>query len=506
MGSASNELPGADLRAGVRLEQLEQDRPFAGHDGSEAVVLIRKGDAVFAIGGTCTHYSGPLADGLVTGGCIRCPWHHAQFSISTGEVVGPPALNSLPAWETSIRDGLVYLGEKRAPAAPARELPRQPDSVVIVGAGAAGMMAAETLRKWDYAGPITMIDPDADAPYDRPNLSKDYLAGNAPDEWMTLRDADFYAGQQIERLIAEVVGIRPDEHVVLLGNGTAIPYGALLIATGGIPIRPPIAGVDRSHVHVLRSWRDARALIESLQGSPRVVIAGASFIGMEAAAALRARAIDVTVVAPESVPFARVLGEELGQLLQQRHQEHGVSFRLGHTLAEIRESSVRLDDGSAIDCDVVLLGVGVRPATHVAEAAGLRVDNGVVVNEQLETSARDIYAAGDIARYPDARTGELVRIEHWVHAERQGQAAARNMLGAQQPFTIPPFFWTQQYDVTVSYVGHASKWERVSIDGAPGSADCRIGYIRDGREAAVATINRDMESLRAEVEFEEAVS
>jgi NADPH-dependent 2,4-dienoyl-CoA reductase/sulfur reductase-like enzyme/nitrite reductase/ring-hydroxylating ferredoxin subunit len=504
MGHEQDELTGPDLCAGVSLDALVEGQPLLGHAGDDAVLMIRRGEDVFAIGATCTHYGAPLAEGIVTGDVIRCPWHHACFSLRSGEAVAAPALNPLPSWRTEIRDGRVFVGRKQESDALAfhGRVAAGPSSVVIVGAGAAGSAAAETLRREGYAGPVVLIDPDADAPYDRPNLSKDYLAGIAPEEWIPLRPQGFHAGHGIERVVAAVTAIDTEARTVLLSNGRTLAFGALLMATGAAAIRLPLPGADQPHVHVLRSLADCRALIRSAETARRVVIAGASFIGLEAAASLRARGLEVSVVAPEAVPFARSLGAELGARFRSLHEQHGVAFHLGRTLSAIRENSVVLDDGTVLDADVVLLGVGVRPVLELARQAGLAGDQGVQVNAFLETTMQGVYAAGDIALFPDAYTRELIRVEHWVVAQRQGQTAARNMLGRRERFEAVPFFWTQQYDLQLAYVGHATAWERVDIEGDLQGTDCSIRFIDNDRVAAVATIGRDRESLTAEIELE----
>ncbi len=502
MGAAA-ELSGPDLRAGVDLNALVEGQPLLGHVDDQAVMLVRAGEEVFAVGATCTHWSGPLAEGIVTGDQIRCPWHHACFSLRTGEVTSPPALSALPRWKTEVRGDRIYVGDRLDDVAPKATAPDSvPASIVIVGAGAAGMVAAETLRKEGYSGPVTLVDPDADAPYDRPNLSKDFLAGNAPEEWLQLRGDDFWREHNIARVVASADAIDTSARTIALSNGSQLSYGALLIATGAAPIVLPIPGKDQAHVHVLRTRADCTRLIGALEKSTRVVIAGASFIGMEAAAALKQRGVDVTVVAPEAIPFVRVLGEDIGRTLLARHEREGVRFHLGRTIKQINERDVVLDNDEILAADLVLLGVGVRPVTALAESVGLRMDKGVIVNEFLETSAAGVYAAGDIARYPDPRSGELIRIEHWVVAQRQGQAAARNMIGKRKAFTAVPFFWTAQYDVTVSYVGHAAAWDSAQVQGSVEDLDCSVAYLHDGRVRAVATINRDRESLRTEVAFE----
>lgn len=499
---------GPDLTRGVALEDIPTSGMLTGHIGEESVLLARVGDRVHAISATCTHYGGPLGEGLLTGTIVRCPWHHAHFDVQTGEAMAAPALNPVACWRTEIRDGRVFVTskEERDPLDARGRRARGPESVVIIGAGAAGSAAAEMLRREGYAGPVTMIDADPHAPYDRPNLSKDYLAGNAAEEWIPLRPVDFYQTHGIDRVHASVQTIDVRARQLTLTDGRAVSYGALLLATGAAAIRLPIPGADQSHVYVLRSLEDCRAIISAIESKPKTVIAGASFIGMEAAASLRARGVDVTVVAPERVPFERVLGAELGRVLQAEHMRNDVRFFGGRTLAEIKRDRVVLDDGTEIEAGLVLLGVGVRPLTQLAEAAGLTTDRGVIVDKYLRTSDPNVYAAGDICRYPDPRTGEMIRIEHWVVAQRQGQAAARNILGRDEPFASVPFFWTHQYDIGIAYVGHAATFDAVEVEGRPEAHDCRVSYLRGGRALAVATVGRDEEALRAEAEMEVPVS
>jgi NADPH-dependent 2,4-dienoyl-CoA reductase/sulfur reductase-like enzyme len=287
-----------------------------------------------------------------------------------------------------------------------------------------------------------------------------------------------------------------------LDGGKEREFGALLIATGADPVHLSIPGADGPHVHYLRSFSDSRLLVEKAQKAKHVVVVGASFIGLEVAASLRGRGIDVDVVGPESVPLERVMGREVGHFIQGLHEAQGVRFHLGQTVMRVDGRTVALSDGSTLDSDFVVMGVGVRPATSLAEKAGLTLDRGIAVNEYLETSRPGIYAAGDAARWPDSRSGDRIRVEHWVVAERQGQTAARNMLGHRERFDAVPFFWSQHYDITINYVGHAEKWDTVRIDGALESHDCSVTYARGDRTLAVATISRDRESLEAEVTME----
>jgi NADPH-dependent 2,4-dienoyl-CoA reductase/sulfur reductase-like enzyme/nitrite reductase/ring-hydroxylating ferredoxin subunit len=502
MSEAPAPLKGPDLTQGCESSEIPENGSLLGHAHGEAVLLVRNGGAVFAVAPACTHYGGPLAEGLVADGRVRCPWHHACFDLRSGEAVGPPALSPLRRWAVERRGTRIFVGQPLAPDSP-RESRSAVESVVIVGAGAAGNAAAEALRREGYVGSVTMIGSEPNVPVDRPNLSKDYLAGTASEDWVPLRGADFYSAQKIELLLGtRAVGLDPRGRRVRLSDGTSRSYGALLLATGADPVRLAIPGGDGPLVHYLRSLADSRAIAAAARGAARAVVVGASFIGLEVAAALRTRGLEVHLVAPDARPLERVLGAELGDFVRALHQEHGVQFHLRHTLQAIGDRSVVLDDGTSLPADLVVAGIGVRPAVALAEKAGIRLDRGVAVDEYLETSAPGVYAAGDIARWPDPHSGKPIRIEHWVVAERQGQVAARNILGGREPFRAVPFFWSQHYDVPINYVGHAEGWDRLEVVGSIGDRSCLVAYRVAGRIAAVASINRDRESLRAEALLE----
>lgn len=496
---------GPDLAAGIDLTAIADGAMLQGHVGEDAVLLARHGDEIFAIGNTCTHYGGPLAEGLMVGDTVHCPWHHACFSLRTGEALQAPALNPVPCWKVVQSDGKVRVTKKseREPLglaslpAPKKGVP--PKSIGIIGAGAAGSACAEMLRRQGYDGPITMFDPDPAAPYDRPNLSKDYLAGNAPEEWIPLRPDDFYEKHGIELVREAVASLDAKAKRIALANGETRDFDRILIATGADPVRLPLPGGELPHVHYLRSLADSRAIIAAAKQSKKAVVVGASFIGLEVAASLRARELEVHVVAPEKIPFEKILGRELGEFIQKLHEEKGVVFHLGRTSKSIAADAVTLDDGSTIaGADLVVLGVGVRPRVKLAEDAGLAMEKGISVSDLLETSAPGVFAVGDIARWPDRHSGQKIRVEHWVVAQRQGQHAAKNLLGASEPFTAVPFFWSQHYDTVIAYVGHAEKWDKIDIQGSIPDRDCVLAY-RDGkRTMAVASIFRDIESLTAE--------
>jgi NADPH-dependent 2,4-dienoyl-CoA reductase/sulfur reductase-like enzyme/nitrite reductase/ring-hydroxylating ferredoxin subunit len=497
---------GPDLSQGVDLVAIPDRGMLLGHVGEEEVLLVRHGAIVFAVAAHCTHYHGPLAEGLVVGETVRCPWHHACFDLATGEALAAPALTPLTCWHVEQRDGKVFVAEKKAQPKPRGKSPaRTPQNVVIIGGGAAAFAAAEMLRRRDYQGPIIMVSSEEVPPVDRPNLSKDYLAGTAPEEWVPLRPDSFYSENGIELRLATAVGaIDVRNRTITFGNGSAIGFDRLLLATGAEPLRLAIPGANLPHVHTLRSLADCRAIIATAKTARRAVVLGASFIGLEVAASLRARDIDVHVVAPEQRPMERILGPDLGNFIRALHEQHGVVFHLGSTASAIEPGRVQLADGTTLATDLVVLGVGVRPRTALAEQAGLALDRGVTVNEYLETNAPGIFAAGDIARWPDPHTGNNIRVEHWVVAERQGQTAALNMLGLRRKHTAIPFFWSQHYDVPINYVGHAEQWDEIAIEGDIAAKDCLLRYKRAGRVLAVASIFRDVANLEAELAMERA--
>jgi NADPH-dependent 2,4-dienoyl-CoA reductase/sulfur reductase-like enzyme/nitrite reductase/ring-hydroxylating ferredoxin subunit len=502
MAEAQTPPAGPDLTEGVAPDFAGDT--LLGHVGDQDVVLVRSGAAIYAIDAHCSHYHGPLAEGLVVGTSIRCPWHHACFDLRTGEATRAPALSALSVWQVDREGDRIFVRQKREqPVARGKGPVDSPDRIVIVGGGAAGFAAAEMLRRQEFRGEVVMLSDDAAPPVDRPNLSKDYLAGSAPEDWLPLRPDNFYTDANIElRLESGVAAIDTTARHVVLAGGASIAYDRLLLATGAEPVRLPIPGADQPHIHTLRSLADCRAIIDNAKGAKRAIVIGASFIGLEAAAALRARNIEIHVVAPERRPMERILGADMGDFVRKLHEEHGVIFHLGDTVTAIDGVRATLKSGGSLEADLVVVGVGVRPRLALAEQAGLRLDRGVVVNAHLETSVGGIYAAGDIARWPDPHSGENIRVEHWVVAERQGQTAARNMLGQGEAFEAVPFFWSQHYDVPINYVGHAEKWDEIAVDGDIAARDCLVRYKSKGRVLAVASIYRDVASLRAELAME----
>ena len=499
MGEAQT-ATGPDYSAGIDLDEIPREGTLAGRVGDEPVLLSRFGDKLFAVSGACTHYGGHLADGLIARASVRCPLHHACFDLRTGAALRGPAIDPLDRWLVEV-DGDRAVVRTKVGTALRREpsLHRGVDRIVIVGGGAAGLACANELRELGFSGNLAILSADADPPVDRPNLSKDYLAGTAPEEWLPLRSPAWYADNRIDlRLSAEVTGIDSVSRTVRCASGERIPFDRLLIATGSEPNRLNSPGFDGDNVFTLRSAADARAISARAEHGKKAVVIGASFIGLEAAAALRHRDVEVTVASVEEVPLEHIFGKEIGKHLQGLHETNGVRFRLNSAASAFDGRRVTLAGGEMIDADFVLVGIGVRPRTAIAELAGAQVDNGVIVDAFLETTVPGIYAAGDIAAYPDPISGERIRIEHWVTAERQGQVAAANMLGASQRFEAIPFFWTEQFGVPIRYVGRARGWDTVTLEGSFESGSLIARYFAEGTHCATASIGRDRQNLEDE--------
>jgi apoptosis-inducing factor 3 len=488
-------LSGPDLGQGISESDVHDGAPLLGHVDGEAVVLVRDAGKIHALAATCTHYGGPLAEGIVSGGAIHCPWHHACFDLASGRARGP-AITALACFDVALEGGRIRVGAKRIESVPEHPGPK---SVVIVGGGAAGVACAEALRAEGHRGAITIVNGEGSDPVDRPNLSKDYLAGAAPEEWVFLRTAEALAGANVSVVTEAATAIDKSAKLVTLASKRQLSYDALLIATGSEPIRLPLEGAELPHVHTLRTLADSRAIATATAAGANVVVIGASFIGLEVAASLRARNANVTVVGPEAVPLVRVLGEQVGAFVRRVHEAKGVAFRLGTKPVRITSDSVTLDDGTTLPATLVVMGVGVKPRTALAEAAGLSVGNGVIVDAELR-AAPDIWAAGDIARYP--WDSGPVRIEHWQVAVRHGQAVAASMLG-KGPRRDVPFFWSQHHDVTLGYVGHAEKFDPPEVKGDLEARDAHVVYREHGAVAAVLTVGRDRLALEVEAAIEQ---
>ena len=476
--------------------------------GDTRILLARVDDQFYAVSATCPHYGGSLVEGALCGTHVVCPLHHAVFNVVNGNLEEPPALDALVSYEVRVEGERVMVrvpeeaADRRAVSMVNRDV-ADARRFVIIGAGAAGYAAAQTLREEGFRGRIVMITREDRAPYDRPNLSKDYLHGHAEPEWMPLRAEEFFTEHEIELLFnREVTRVDARAKTIVFEGGDKMDYDALLVATGGAPVRLNIPGSDLKDVCVLRSFADADSIIEIASRSRRVVVVGASFIGMEAAYSLRERGLDVTVVAPSAEPFETTLGNEIGAVFRHEHEKHGVRFKLGSIVYRFEGihdvEAVTLDNGESIETDLVVVGAGVRPATNFLDGVELDKSGGVVVDSRLR-AADGLYAAGDIVNFADSRTGQRMRIEHWRTAQQQGRTAARNMLGHDVAFAAVPFFWTQQFDITLRYVGHATSWDEIIYQGDLAAHDFLAFYIKNERVTAVAGMNRDRELAAVEV-------
>jgi len=476
--------------------------------GGTNILLARLNGEYYAVGATCPHYGAPLAEGALCGERIICPWHHASFDVTTGDLLEPPAFDALPHYEVKVEGERVIVAlpdeaiDRRTPPMAERDAGRDERTFIILGGGAAGYMAGQTLREDGFQGRVLMITREDRPPYDRPNLSKDYLQGHAEPGWMPLRPDEFFTTHDIEVMRGEEVArVDAQAKTVSFKGGEQLAYDALLVATGGEPRTLPIAGSDLKNVLVLRSFADSDAIIAAAEAAKRAVVIGASFIGMEAAASLKTRGLEVTVIAPDQTPFEKTLGGEIGALFQKIHEENGVRFRLGSKAARIsgndKVEAVELESGEKIDADLVVVGVGVKPATDFLVGVNLHKDGGVVVDDHLR-AAGGLYAAGDVAWFPSALTGERQRIEHWRTALQQGRIAARNMAGEDVAYDGVPFFWTRQFDAGLLYVGHATSWDEIIFQGEMPTQNFLAFYVKDGRVLAVAGMNRDREMAAVE--------
>jgi apoptosis-inducing factor 3 len=495
---------GPDLQQGIDVSTVADGAMIAGHVGEDAVVLVRKGDAFFALDAFCSHYGAPLADGVVVGETLRCPWHHACFNLRTGSAVAAPAMRPLRVFST-VREGDVVRVKSDARLVPAQAMNRAGgrEHIVIVGAGAAGSFAASELRRVGFGGRVTLLTRESRVPYDKPNLSKDYLAGRAQPEWIPLRGETDYAGDRVDlHLRATIDRIDPRRREVRLATGDRIIFDRLILATGAIPRRLDIPIDPAARIYYLRTWADADALRGVADAVRKVVVIGSGFIGLEAAASLQERGLEVTVIGRDDRPLQRVLGNRIGDFVRRTHEAHGVRFRLGRRPVEIKAESVVLDDGSIEQAELVIAAIGVEPDVALASHAGLAVDRGIIVSSTLQTISPHIFAAGDAARFPYARTGKAIRVEHWAVAGRQGQVAARNAMGHRERYTAIPFFWSQHYDLVFAYVGHAEQTDDVELFGSLEEHSAAAVYREGGRIAAVVTLFRDDISLAVEEAME----
>lgn len=494
-----------DLAAGIPAQSISE-QPLSGVVDGEPVLIVRAGGRLCAVSGKCTHLGAPLETGLVVGNEIRCPWHHARFALSTGVAVGAPAFKPLSCYAVEECGDVVRVTGRSQSKHPRRESDH-PGRVIIVGGGGAGYACADMLARAGWGEHVTLLSADRDPPYDRTFCSKHYLTGEKSRADCLMPTAGLGLGSPpTVRTGTEVSAIDVGARGVLTADGDRIGYDTLVLATGARPVSLNFAGSDHHAVHTLRSLADADGLIAASRNAKTAVILGASFIGLEVAASLIARKLEVTVVAEEAIPLAAVLGDQVGRYVRSLHASKGVRFRLGRNLASYDGTMATLNDGSMLQADILVVGVGVTPRLELAEAAGLKLaDNkdGVAVDGYFATSVPHVYAIGDIASYPDSRLGHPVRIEHWVHAQRQGQHLARLLTGeTTAPFGDVPFFWSTHHDIGIHYIGHAAKPEFSRIEGSIDDGDFALFLAENGAERALVTLERDIVSLQTEAGWE----
>ncbi len=470
--------------------------PASSNAGDQPVYLVRLDGVVRALGTECPHYHKPLIEGVLFGHEVVCAAHFARLDARDGRMISPPALDDLPRYPVKVENGEVWVGPVEKPRFP-KPAGDDPRTFLIVGGGAAGEAAAETLRREGFAGRIVMITAEDERPYDRPNLSKDLLTGKAKPEWMPLRGPKFHANQKIELLTGRrVTAVDPASKAVTLSTGERLAFDKALIATGGVPKKPLIPGADGAGCFLLRSLADGRALIEAASAWKSVVLVGAGFIGMELAGALRELGLRVQVVSPGRLPLSRVLGDRIAGLLLSRHEANGVEFHFGATPVRVTgtpgDMRVELSDGTAVSGGFVVFGLGIEAAVDCLAGTGLAGPDGIPVDASLRTKHPDIFAAGDVAVAPDI-AGEAMRVEHWAVAQRQGRHAARAMLGAEAPYGEAHFFWTGQAGVFLKYIGAARSWDEIVYRGDVEAAKFLAGFYRAGVLKAAATVGRRIE-------------
>ncbi|WP_268800616.1 FAD-dependent oxidoreductase [Pseudomonas huanghezhanensis] len=481
----------------AELAELHEDRGIEVKLGEKNIVLIRVGNEVRAFQGDCPHAGAPLADGAVCNGQLICPWHKAQFAVDDGRLCEPPALDALLQYPAHVVDGHVQVDDQPI-ARPTPTLEKDARCFVIIGAGAAGTAAAAALREKGFNGQVLLIDREEHPGYDRTALSKAVLAAEMPPEQTPdLREEHFYTEHRIERIWGEVMKLDVTNRRLFIADGRRFDYDAALITTGGEPRALPLIGAQLPQVLTLRHRDDARHILDAARPGTHVLIVGDSFIGLEAASALRKNQVEVTVLARHETPFAAPFGERIGRAIRALHEEHGVVFRThvevsrfeGDTAGSALAHAV-LSSGEKMPVDLALIGIGVDPATQFIDGVTLEKDGSLKVDGAMRVTD-NVWAAGDIATFPLADSP--VRIEHWRVAQQQARIAASNMLGADERYTDVPYFWTLHFDKRVDYLGHADKWDDIVYLGEPETFEFLALMCRQGVVVAAVACKRERE-------------
>lgn len=463
-------------------------------DGAK-ILLIRHGDTVTAIGGVCPHAGGPLAEGVLDGDRVLCPWHKAAFCTRTGRLREPPAVDDLPAYPVELRGAEIWLDPTPNPVAPLLRPGADQRCFVVVGGGGAGASAVRELRTGGFTGRLVLVEHEDVLPYDRTLLSKYTLSGETGGEKSPLQDAAFYRENKIERRIGEVVALDPVAKTIRFAAGDALDYDAALLALGSRPNPPQFAGAAEAGVLLLRDFHDAQRILAAAQGAKRAAVIGASFIAMEVAAALTERGLAVTVIAPDAAPFEKQLGATIGNVFRRLHEQRGVVFRLGENIARAAAGPpkiITLASGETIDTDLIVAGLGVTPATDWLAALPRDDRGGLLVDASLKL-ADGLYAAGDIASFPARGDGPPMRVEHWRVAQQHGRIAAGAMLDETVHYVAVPVFWTIQYMKRLDYVGHASGDNELVVRGDLEKPEFIAYYLQGGKVAAAAGFDRDQD-------------
>jgi NADPH-dependent 2,4-dienoyl-CoA reductase/sulfur reductase-like enzyme/nitrite reductase/ring-hydroxylating ferredoxin subunit len=493
----------------ARTDELQDGEMKAFSFGENKVLLSKIAGEFYAVGGLCPHYGASLDEGILHDETIVCPWHHAMYDAKTGDLKEPPSLDSLPSYEVIIQgQNVVVKLPEVIPDRRVRDMTKHDPKAdkrifAIVGAGAAGNAAAQTLREDGFKGRIVMMTHENSVPYDRPMLSKEFMEGAADEESVPLRSKAFYEEHDIELMFqTEVKRVDIPKKLITFENGKTLAYDAILLASGGVPKLPALPGAELKNILTLRSFQDSKEIVKSAQKASQVVIIGSGFIGMETAHSLTKRNIPVTIITPEAAPFLNVLGNEIGKMFRKLHEKAGVRFKMGSEVAKFEGNenvhSVVLENGERIEADLVIVGVGVRPATDFLHGIDLLPDGSVAVDEFF-SAAQDVYAAGDIATFPLPHTGEKVRIEHWRTALQHGRVAGHNMAGNKVAYTSVPFFWTNQVDLYFRYVGYAKEWDDIIVQGDLASENFIAYYVKNNKVYAAAGNNMEKEMAAIEL-------
>lgn len=490
------------MRAVLKLSQLPSGHSHQLDHGDYKVLLTHVAGEVYAVESKCSHFGLPLENAALCGHRLRCPFHHACFDVRDGRQLEAPGLDGLKTFTTEIRDGEIWLAAEPDPApstssAPAAA-PEKPDryDYAIIGGGIAAANAVEGIRETDQTGSIVLFTREELPPYDRTHVSKALLSGDKNTEDLPVRSASFYRKHGVELRTNTIVSkVNVAEKTIQVLGGENLRYDKVLLASGGTPRQLDIPGSVKHQVFQLRRASDAEAILKVVKSGTNVVIVGGSFIGLETAMSLGKRGAKIRVVAPEQKLFKKIFGEKVGTFIQQLHEAAGVNFELGRKVTKIsgvnEVSHVTLDDERVLLAEAVVVGIGVEPETSYLEGLAADQDGGISVNNHLAASVADVWAAGDIARYPD-REG-AARIEHWKVAAQQGRVAGRNMAGKAEPYTMLPYFWSNQQGTNLRYIGHATDYDEIVFDGTPGDGPFLAFYLRGAHVQAVLGVQRDQE-------------